>query len=356
MFDRFTCGNAPVISRFVRCARNAGKNGAPPCEKKGIPAMKPILIPRTDLLLSPVGFGTAQAGRAYDGKDADRLFDAYVAGGGNLLDTAHVYSDWVAGERSRSERAIGDWIRRRGGHRDVVLMTKGGHPLPGQDMHTGRLFRHDMTADLNGSLQKLGVDCVDIYLYHRDDRTLPVEELVETMEDFVRQGKIRYYGCSNWKTDRMVAAETYCRAHGYRGFVVNQALYNIGTAAALPPADDTLVVCDGAMLAYHRHSDTLLMPYSSVANGYFHRLSANDKADGMYNTAENRALAARLFAFAAARGISLTAALLGFFAAADMPMLPLASSVEAEHLGEITEAMALDFSAADYAFVKDHQK
>lgn len=314
--------------------------------------MKTITIPRTDLFLSPVGFGTAQAGLAFDGKDADRLFDAYVAGGGNLFDTAHVYSDWAAGERSRSERTIGDWIRRRGGHRDVLIMTKGGHPIPGQDMHAPRLSRREMTEDLDGSLQKLGIDCVDIYLYHRDDRARSVEELVETMEDFVRQGKIRYYGCSNWQTDRMAEAEAYCQRQGYRGFVVNQALYNIGTAAALPPTDDTLVVCDGAMLEHHRHSDTLLVPYSSVANGYFHRLQKYGKADGMYDTEKNRAIAAHLFALAKARGLSLTAVLLGFFAAMPFPVLPLASSSDLPHLKEVTDAMSVEMGADDYAFLQ----
>ena len=66
-------------------------------------------------------------------------------------------------------------------------------------MHISRLSREEMTADLDSSLEKLGVDCVDIYFYHRDDLNRTVEELVETMEDFRRAGKIRYYGCSNWR-------------------------------------------------------------------------------------------------------------------------------------------------------------
>ena len=72
------------------------------------------------------------------------------------------------------------------------------------------------------------------------------------MEDFRRQGKIRYYGCSNWTTARMLEADRYCREKGYRGFIANQALYNIGCRDMRPMDDDTLVCADKAMQRYHR--------------------------------------------------------------------------------------------------------
>ena len=71
-------------------------------------------IPDTDLSLCPLGLGTAGAGLDWDGADADYLFDAYLDMGGNLIDTARIYSDWVAPETGRSERVIGDWIQRSG--------------------------------------------------------------------------------------------------------------------------------------------------------------------------------------------------------------------------------------------------
>ena len=122
------------------------------------------------------------------------------------------------------------------------------------------------------SLKQLGVDCVDIYFYHRDDPNQTVDELIEVMESFRRAGKIRYYACSNWTTARMQAADQYCRAHGYRGFVANQDLYNMGVAHMLPYPDPTMVVCDGEMLEYHKHTDNLLMPYMGVCSGFFHKL------------------------------------------------------------------------------------
>ena len=85
--------------------------------------MKTITIPDTDLTLSPLGLGCVKAGLKWDGGEADRLFDAFLYMGGNVYDTARVYSDWIPSERGRSERVIGDWLSRSGKRQDVILMT-----------------------------------------------------------------------------------------------------------------------------------------------------------------------------------------------------------------------------------------
>lgn len=157
---------------------------------------------------------------AWDHEDAFKILDLYISLGGNVIDTARIYNDWVEGEIGRSERVIGDWIQHRGGHDDLVIITKSGHPDL-NTMHISRLSKENMRADLEKSLKALRINCVDIYFYHRDDLNRPVLELIETMEDFVREGKIKYYGCSNWTTDRMKEAMTYCKEKGYRGFVAN---------------------------------------------------------------------------------------------------------------------------------------
>ena len=173
-----------------------------------------ITIPDTDITIHPLGLGTVNAGLAWDEKETGRIIDTFLDMGGNLLDTAHVYSDWVKPERARSERVIGDWLKRSGRRNQIVLATKGGHPdmtAANPDTHISRMKREDMINDLEGSLRQLGTDWIDIYFYHRDDISQPVEELIEVMEKFCREGKIRYYACSNWTTSRMRAADTYCR-------------------------------------------------------------------------------------------------------------------------------------------------
>ncbi len=126
--------------------------------------MNNILIPNTELSVSPFGLGTVDAGLLWDGADADRVFETYLELGGNLLDSAHVYSDWVPPEIARSERVIGDWLARSGKRDKIVLITKGGHPdMTGEnpDTHMNRMHREDMVKDLDESLKQLRTDYID---------------------------------------------------------------------------------------------------------------------------------------------------------------------------------------------------
>lgn len=151
-----------------------------------------IIVSGTDLKMSPIGLGTVNAGTAWDENKAFSIFNSYLENGGNLIDTAHVYNDWIGGEKARSERVIGDWLTQYGKRNRIVLMTKGGHPdltTPKPDMHKGRMTKKEMTTDIEDSLKKLQTEYIDIYFYHRDDMSQTVEELIDVMEDFKNQGK-----------------------------------------------------------------------------------------------------------------------------------------------------------------------
>ena len=128
-------------------------------------------IPNTDISVSQMGLGTAMIGVKW-GKspaEADEMLGTFLEYGGNLIDTAHVYSDWqeVDGvkEIARSERLVGDWLQRSGKRNDIILITKGGHPVftdMNCDLHKNRCTREEMCADLDGSLSKLRTDHIEI--------------------------------------------------------------------------------------------------------------------------------------------------------------------------------------------------
>ena len=186
--------------------------------------MDRIKIKDTDLELSRLGLGCVKAGVKWAGQEAFDLFDAFLDMGGNVYDTARVYSDWIPSERGRSERVLGQWLAHSGKRHDIVLVSKGGHPDmtgPDPDMHKSRVSERCLKYDLEESLRVLGTDYIDIYFYHRDKEEVPVSELIDIMEDFKKQGKIRYYACSNWTTTRMKEADAYAVSKGYRGFVAN---------------------------------------------------------------------------------------------------------------------------------------
>lgn len=310
-----------------------------------------LKIKDSDLRVSRIGFGTANAGLAWDGAEAYRMLDAYVQQGGNLIDSARIYSDWAPPETGRSERVLGDWIRHRGHHDDLVILTKCAHPRM-DAMHISRLSRAEVEEDLHLSLQALGVAAIDVYCYHRDDESRPVAELVETMERQVRAGKIRYYACSNWSTARMAAADAYCKHMGYRGFVLNEALFNYGTARMNPHPDKTMVTVDAGMQAYHRENDgNVLAAYTGLCGGFFHRLATSGEdamKDSPYYTAGNLALAKRIQGIAQERGTGITQVLLGYILTRSPGMIALIGASRRSQLDEAMAALAVDFKAEEF--------
>lgn len=316
---------------------------------------KRIRISNTDIEIFPLGLGTVNAGLRFDGAEADRIFGTFLENGGTLIDTAHVYSDWVGPERARSERAIGDWLERSKKRSQIVLATKGGHPdmtCENPDMHTSRMTRTDMTSDLESSLKQLRTDYIDIYFYHRDDLNQPVEELIEVMEDFRRQGKIRYYACSNWTTQRMKEADEYCRAKGYRGFAANQSLLNLGYQYMNPLPDDTLAYADEEMQQYHKgHPENLLMPYMGVCGGFFHTYAAKGEEavkDSPYYTEGNVKTANRVMELCERYHATVSQVVLGFFGQQDFNCVPLYGPRNAEQVEEAMKAFEVPFCKDDY--------
>jgi aryl-alcohol dehydrogenase-like predicted oxidoreductase len=240
--------------------------------------MRYTTIPNTDLVVSVLSLGTGEAGANFDRAAAFAMLDAFIEKGGNLLDTAHVYSDWIPGELSRSEKLIGAWMQERRNRPNVLIATKGAHPDL-DSMRVGRMSPAEIQADLEESLRFLQIDTIDLYWLHRDDVTRPVEEIVDTLEAQVQAGKIRYFGCSNWQLARIVAARRYADQRGTRGFAAVQNLWSLAkpNLAEIMRRDPTLVVMDDALWQYHRQSGLAAIPYTSQANGLFQKMDAGGK-------------------------------------------------------------------------------
>jgi aryl-alcohol dehydrogenase-like predicted oxidoreductase len=231
----------------------------------------PRLIPGTDLAVSPICLGTALFGATIDTPAAYALLDGFRQRGGNFIDTARSYNDWIPGERGRSEGLIGRWLVDRRNRSTIVLATKGGHA---GDDGVPRLNARDTTSDIDASLKRLRVDVIDVYYLHRDDTATPVAAIIDALNVHVRAGKIRYLGCSNWQTPRIREANAYASSSGQAGFVVNQTMWN---AAIVEPArlpDQTLSVMDDEMRRMHIETDMACVPFSSQAGGLFSKLES----------------------------------------------------------------------------------
>lgn len=238
--------------------------------------MQLVDLPHTDLRVSPLCLGTSGFGASVPPPQAEALFDAFVALGGNFIDTAAVYSDWLPVPKSITEKTIGAWLTKRGLHAQIIVATKGAHPDLAT-MHVSRLTSADIRHDVDASLANLQTDVIDLYWLHRDNRSIPVGEILDLLHEQVAAGKIRYFGCSNWHADRIEAAQQYAAQHGFQGFVANQPMWSLAAPDFDGLPDKTVTVMDEAALALHKTTKLPAIPYSSQAHGFFTKLERSGK-------------------------------------------------------------------------------
>jgi aryl-alcohol dehydrogenase-like predicted oxidoreductase len=168
--------------------------------------------------VSPICLGTMMFGGQCDEATSARIIHDALDRGINFIDTADMYN---AGE---SERVVGRAIAER--RREVVLATKGRQSMGNGPNDAGAGRVHMMRA-LEDSLQRLGTDHVDLYYVHTPDYDVPIDETLKTLEDMVRQGKVRYTACSNFRAWRIMEALWTSDALGLERFACVQPLYNI---------------------------------------------------------------------------------------------------------------------------------
>ncbi|MFB5192985.1 aldo/keto reductase [Alicyclobacillus fastidiosus] len=239
--------------------------------------------------------------------DMDRcrgLLDAFVEAGGNAIDLAHIYNG------GRSELAVGKWLQERDREK-LVIIDKGAHPHGNRN----RVNAKDIAADLNESLQRLGVDAIDVYLLHRDDPAVPVGDILEILNEHKSAGKIEVFGTSNWTWQRIEEANEYAYAHGLDGFCCNSP--NLSLATANEPRWPGCVTVDAETLVWHERTLLPLLSWSSQAGGFFTgRYSPEIQEDAdmvrVYYNAQNWNRLARATELAVAKGVDANAIALAY--------------------------------------------
>ena len=178
---------------------------------------------RSGLAVSPLALGAMTFGAARWGADqavSRAIFDAYVDAGGNVVDTADVYSG------GRSEEMLGDFVAERGLRDRLVIATKSGFAA-GDHPHSGGNGAKHVQAAIEGSLRRLRTDYVDLYWVHVWDGVTPAEELLNTMAGLVRAGKIRYWGMSNAPAWYVATLAALAAARGLPGPIALQYFYSL---------------------------------------------------------------------------------------------------------------------------------
>ncbi len=214
---------------------------------------------RTGLRVSEICLGSMQFGWTAGEEESRKVLSAAVDAGINFIDTADVYSRWVKGNMGgESEAVIGNWLKKSGIPRsDLVIATKVRAPM-GPRVNDEGLSRVHILRAVEDSLRRLQTDYIDLYQTHWPDENTPIEETLAVMNDLVRQGKVRYVGCSNIPAWRLVESLWVAEHYQYCRYESLQPHYNLLHRAEFEA--ELAEVCRGYSLA--------VMPYSPLAAGF----------------------------------------------------------------------------------------
>jgi aryl-alcohol dehydrogenase-like predicted oxidoreductase len=300
----------------------------------------------TGFHVAPLALGGNVFGWTADEATSFELLDAFVAGGGNLIDTADSYSRWVPSHQGgESETVIGRWIARRGRHDDVVIATKVG-----SDMGQGyRCLRRDyIVQSVEHSLRRLQVEAIDLYQSHWDDPQTPLAETLEAYALLTKQGKVRAIGASNLTAPRLEEALAESRRLGIGHYATLQPHYNLYERAGF----------EGPLADLCVRENIAVIPYYSLAAGFLtgkYRSEADfaksPRGGGMHKMLNARGLRilTALDDVAARLGATPAQVALAWLMTRPAVVAPIASATSLAQLDEIMGALRIALDAGALA-------
>lgn len=175
--------------------------------------------------VAPLALGGNVFGWTVDERTAFTLLDAFVAAGGDLIDTADSYSRWVTGNKGgESETIIGKWLKQSGKRDKVIIATKVGSEIGPKKKGLAKPY---ILREIEDSLRRLQTETIDLYQSHRDDPDTPMEETLEAYAQLFKQGKVRAIGASNFTAERLSQALRISEQRGYPAYQSLQPRYNL---------------------------------------------------------------------------------------------------------------------------------
>lgn len=300
-------------------------------------------IAHTDIDVFPLALGGNVFGWTADREESFRILDAFHAGGGSFIDTADSYSAWAPGHTGgESETIIGAWLAERG-HTDVTVATKvSQHP------QFRGLAASTVRAAAEASLERLGVESIDLYYAHFDDADTPLEETVAAFGQLVSDGLVRYTAVSNYSADRIREWVRIARELGVAEPVAIQPHYNL---VHRETEDDIVPVAEEFGLS--------LVPYFSLAKGFLTgKYRSTDAAEhdtpraqgaAVYATPQGLQIIQVLERIGKAHDVSIAATALGWLRAKPTVVAPIASASKLSQVADLLDGGRVELTADEVA-------
>lgn len=299
----------------------------------------PRQLAGTDIATPPLVLGGNVFGWTADRDTSFALLDRFADAGGTLIDTADVYSAWVAGHQGgESETLLGEWMQASG--KRICIATKVGM-LPGEGGEG--LAPARIAAACDASLRRLGVDTIDLYYAHRDDENVPQEEVLGAFARLIDAGKVRHIAASNFSAARLKSALDIAARDGLPRYCALQPEYNLVRRHRFEGELQDLCVTRnvGALPYYGLASGFLTGKYrgeadlgKSVRGGSMQALLTGRGADVL----------AAMDAVAAETGATLGQIALAWLAAQPGVVAPIASATTIAQLDELIAGWTLQLT------------
>jgi aryl-alcohol dehydrogenase-like predicted oxidoreductase len=287
-------------------------------------------ISTTDLDVFPLALGGNVFGWTAGEQESFTVLDAYAAAGGNFIDTADMYSEWVPGNSGgESETIIGRWMKARGNRDRIIIATKVG-----KLSRLSGLSAKTIKVAVEQSLERLQTDRIDLYYAHADDPQTPLEETLGAFDALVRNGKVRYIAASNYSASRLAEALEVSTRHGFARYVALQPHYNLMEREEY----------EGALADVVRREGLSAIPYFALAKGFLtgkYRPGGPEvksaRAEGARAYLDERGLRvlAALDEIAGAHHTTVAAVALAWLLAQPTVVAPIASARNTAQLAEI---------------------
>jgi len=294
----------------------------------------------TDLDVFPLCLGGNVFGWTLDEERSFTVLDAYFQAGGNFIDTADVYGRRGAGAGS-SEEIVGRWIAARGNREQLVIATKVGMGQEPPGLSADAIERGAAR-----SLERLGIDTIDLYYAHRDDRDTPLEETLGAFQRLIDAGSVRHVAASNYSAERLEQAMRLGERDGLARYTALQPHYNL---LEREYESELAPVCARHGLA--------CIPYYGLAGGFLTGKYRRDeprpdspRANGVledYGNEQGWAVIDALDEIAAERDSTVAAVALAWLRSQPTVLAPIASASTPEQLRELLGSAELELTPAE---------
>lgn len=301
--------------------------------------MKTRQLGHTDAKVSSLCLGAMYFGSRNDKATSYQILDQYVDAGGTFLDTANIYSHWIEGFKGgESETLLGEWMAQKGNRHDLFIASKVGFNY--QDVPIS-LNAKIIEEECNKSLKRLGVETIDLYYGHKDDRDTPLEETMEAFDRLVKAGKVRYIGASNYMAWRLEQAHWISENNDWAQFCCVQQRH---TYLPIRSGADTgrQLVANDDLQDYCENSGMTMLAYSALLGGAYTRSDRPIPTE--YSNSDNEQRLTVLNSVAKEIGATANQVVLCWMMQSSPSVLPLIAASTPEQLSENISALDFELS------------